>query len=119
MFSTRVWCWFQLLAYQRWGASSSLAGGALLAVAGLLVNGPYALITTAVSADLGECTSPSLCLPPLNNAPPDRFPSWHTLTGSTMFAGTHSSLAGNSAALATVTAIIDGTGSVGTYLHVT
>jgi OPA family glycerol-3-phosphate transporter-like MFS transporter 1/2 len=46
---------------------------------GMLVNGPYALITTAVSADLG----------------------------------THSSLKGNSRALATVTAIIDGTGSVG------
>ncbi|CAN1265361.1 Putative glycerol-3-phosphate transporter 1, partial [Linum perenne] len=40
---------------------------------------PYALITTAVSADLG----------------------------------THSSLRGNSRALATVTAIIDGTGSIG------
>ncbi|CAN1754806.1 Putative glycerol-3-phosphate transporter 1 [Linum perenne] len=46
---------------------------------GMFVNGPYALITTAVSADLG----------------------------------THSSLKGNSRALATVTAIIDGTGSVG------
>lgn len=45
----------------------------------MFVNGPYALITTAVSADLG----------------------------------THSSLKGNSRALATVTAIIDGTGSVG------
>jgi OPA family glycerol-3-phosphate transporter-like MFS transporter 1/2 len=48
-------------------------------ICGLFVNGPYALITTAVSADLG----------------------------------THSSLEGNSRALATVTAIIDGTGSVG------
>merc|ERR1719152_37124 len=46
---------------------------------GVFVNGPYALITTAVSADLG----------------------------------THRSLKGNSKALATVTAIIDGTGSVG------
>jgi len=45
----------------------------------MLVNGPYALITTAVSADLG----------------------------------THSSLRRNSRALATVTAIIDGTGSAG------
>ncbi|KAF2311697.1 hypothetical protein GH714_026109 [Hevea brasiliensis] len=45
----------------------------------MFVNGPYALITTAVSADLG----------------------------------THSSLKENSRALATVTAIIDGTGSVG------
>ena len=48
---------------------------------GALVNGPYALITTAVSADLG----------------------------------THKSLRGNARALATVTAIIDGTGSIGTY----
>lgn len=51
----------------------------LLLVLGLLVNGPYALITTAVSAELG----------------------------------THHSLEGNSKALATVTAIIDGTGSMG------
>lgn len=48
-------------------------------VTGMFVNGPYALITTAVSADLG----------------------------------THKSLKGNSRALATVTAIIDGTGSIG------
>lgn len=48
-------------------------------ITGMFVNGPYALITTAVSADLG----------------------------------THSSLNGNARALATVTAIIDGTGSVG------
>merc|ERR1711994_642761 len=46
---------------------------------GILVNGPYALITTAVSAELGQ----------------------------------HPSLRGSSKALATVTAIIDGTGSVG------
>ncbi|XP_037093600.1 glucose-6-phosphate exchanger SLC37A2-like isoform X2 [Pollicipes pollicipes] len=52
----------------------------MLLVVGLLVNGPYALITTAVSADLGT------------------------------------SLQGNSKALATVTAIIDGTGSVGAGL---
>ncbi|KAF8765458.1 hypothetical protein HU200_008604 [Digitaria exilis] len=51
----------------------------LMFITGMLVNGPYALITTAVSADLG----------------------------------THSSLRGNSRALATVTAIIDGTGSAG------
>lgn len=51
----------------------------LLLIAGLLVNGPYALITTAVSAELG----------------------------------THPSLGNNSKALATVTAIIDGTGSIG------
>ncbi|CAH8616563.1 unnamed protein product [Schistosoma guineensis] len=54
----------------------------LLIPLGLFVNGPYALITTAVSADLG----------------------------------THPSLSKNSRALATVTGIIDGTGSVGAAL---
>ncbi|XP_067848351.1 glucose-6-phosphate exchanger SLC37A1 [Heptranchias perlo] len=54
----------------------------MLIVCGALVNGPYALITTAVSADLG----------------------------------THKSLTGNSKALSTVTAIIDGTGSIGAAL---
>lgn len=44
-----------------------------------MVNGPYSLITTAVSADLG----------------------------------THPCLHGNAKALATVSAIIDGTGSIG------
>lgn len=68
-----------LLMYQTWGATSFVANVCLLLATGLLVNGPYALITTAVSAELG----------------------------------THSSLAGNAQALATVTAIIDGTGSVG------
>jgi OPA family glycerol-3-phosphate transporter-like MFS transporter 1/2 len=43
------------------------------------VNGPYALITTSVSAELGQ----------------------------------HKSLEGNAKALATVTSIIDGTGSIG------
>ncbi|XP_006870911.1 PREDICTED: glycerol-3-phosphate transporter [Chrysochloris asiatica] len=55
---------------------------AMLLLSGVLVSGPYALITTAVSADLG----------------------------------THKSLKGNAHALATVTAIIDGTGSVGAAL---
>nr|XP_046266303.1 glucose-6-phosphate exchanger SLC37A2 isoform X2 [Scatophagus argus] len=54
----------------------------MLLLCGGLVNGPYALITTAVSADLG----------------------------------THESLRGNSRALSTVTAIIDGTGSIGAAL---
>ncbi|XP_078119166.1 glucose-6-phosphate exchanger SLC37A1 isoform X3 [Sander vitreus] len=54
----------------------------MLLVCGCLVNGPYSLITTAVSADLG----------------------------------THKSLKGNARALSTVTAIIDGTGSVGAAL---
>eukprot|EP00092_Neocalanus_flemingeri_P014087 GFUD01015196.1.p1 GENE.GFUD01015196.1~~GFUD01015196.1.p1 ORF type:complete len:522 (-),score=116.80 GFUD01015196.1:456-2021(-) len=51
----------------------------LTLVTGTLVNGPYSLITTAVSAELGQ----------------------------------HPSLRGSSKALATVTAIIDGTGSIG------
>ena len=61
---------------------ASNKGGALISLlffSGFVVNGPYALITTAVSTDLG----------------------------------THPSLTGNSKALATVTAIIDGTGSLG------
>jgi len=51
----------------------------LTLITGTLVNGPYALITTAVSAELGQ----------------------------------HPSLRGSGKALATVTAIIDGTGSIG------
>lgn len=68
-----------MLLYKHYGSVSMNANIGLMMVTGLLVNGPYALITTAVSADLG----------------------------------THSSLRGDSRALATVTAIIDGTGSVG------
>ncbi|KAK7346767.1 hypothetical protein VNO80_21290 [Phaseolus coccineus] len=71
-----------MLLYQHYGSVSLNANIGLMMVTGLLVNGPYALITTAVSADLG----------------------------------THSSLKGDSRALATVTAIIDGTGSVGAAL---
>lgn len=68
-----------LFVYNLFGAETLGINILLLVVAGILVNGPYALITTAVSAELG----------------------------------THHSLSGNSKALATVTAIIDGTGSVG------
>jgi len=68
-----------LYAYREYGSSSMAANVVLMMLAGMLVNGPYALITTAVSADLG----------------------------------THESLKGNARALATVTAIIDGTGSIG------
>ncbi|KAK4260329.1 hypothetical protein QN277_003460 [Acacia crassicarpa] len=71
-----------MLLYRIYGSISMNVNIALMMVTGLLVNGPYALITTAVSADLG----------------------------------THSSLRGDSRALATVTAIIDGTGSVGAAL---
>ncbi|XP_043715845.1 putative glycerol-3-phosphate transporter 1 [Telopea speciosissima] len=68
-----------LYFYRSYGYVSLSMNISLMFITGMLVNGPYALITTAVSADLG----------------------------------THSSLNGNSRALATVTAIIDGTGSVG------
>uniref|UniRef100_G3TIN5 Glucose-6-phosphate exchanger SLC37A2 n=1 Tax=Loxodonta africana TaxID=9785 RepID=G3TIN5_LOXAF len=61
------------------GMTSSIV---MLIICGALVNGPYALITTAVSADLG----------------------------------THQSLKGNAKALSTVSAIIDGTGSIGAAL---
>ncbi|MCD7465590.1 hypothetical protein HAX54_001597 [Datura stramonium] len=71
-----------MLLYRKYGGASKFMNILLMMIAGLFVNGPYALITTAVSADLG----------------------------------THSSLKGDSRALATVTAIIDGTGSMGAAL---
>nr|KYP51515.1 Sugar phosphate exchanger 2 [Cajanus cajan] len=71
-----------MLLYRYYGSVSMNVNIGLMMVTGLLVNGPYALITTAVSADLG----------------------------------THNSLRGDSRALATVTSIIDGTGSVGAAL---
>ncbi|KAF3453033.1 hypothetical protein FNV43_RR03466 [Rhamnella rubrinervis] len=71
-----------LIFYRIYGSVSMFANISLMFLSGLLVNGPYALITTAVATDLGT----------------------QTLVG------------GNSRALATVTAIIDGTGSVGAAL---
>ncbi|GFP86897.1 putative glycerol-3-phosphate transporter 5 [Phtheirospermum japonicum] len=71
-----------LILYRLYGSISMLTNTALMFVSGLLVNGPYSLITTAVAADLGT----------------------QSMTGR------------NSRALATVTAIIDGTGSVGAAL---
>ncbi|KAL6757692.1 glycerol-3-phosphate permease-like protein [Haematococcus lacustris] len=71
-----------LLLYRTMGHISFPANVSLMMLSGFCVNGPYALITTAVSADLG----------------------------------THESLQGNSKALATVTAIIDGMGSLGAAL---
>lgn len=71
-----------LFLYNAFGQRSLATTIGMLLVCGGLVNGPYALITTAVSADLG----------------------------------THESLRGNSRALSTVTAIIDGTGSIGAAL---
>lgn len=71
-----------LFLYRCYGYVSLPVNITLMFITGIFVNGPYALITTAVSADLG----------------------------------THASLKGNSRALATVTAIIDGTGSIGAAL---
>ncbi|MFS7991402.1 putative major facilitator superfamily, MFS transporter superfamily [Helianthus anomalus] len=71
-----------LVVYRLYGSISMFSNVFLMFLSGLLVNGPYALITTAVAADLG----------------------------------TQSSIKGNSRALATVSAIIDGTGSVGAAL---
>lgn len=71
-----------LFLYNNIGQRSIGTTIGMLLLCGGLVNGPYALITTAVSADLG----------------------------------THESLRGNSRALSTVTAIIDGTGSIGAAL---
>lgn len=68
-----------MFVYEDCGTGGYVMNVVLLIVVGFLVNGPYALITTAVSADLG----------------------------------THHSLEGNAKALATVSAIIDGTGSIG------
>ncbi|KAI5059587.1 hypothetical protein GOP47_0025906 [Adiantum capillus-veneris] len=68
-----------LYLFRTYGGRSLAHAVGLMIVSGIFVNGPYALITTAVSADLG----------------------------------THNSLNGNARALATVSAIIDGTGSVG------
>lgn len=71
-----------LVVYRIYGSISMFANIALMFLSGLLINGPYSLITTAVAADLG----------------------------------TQSLIKGNARALATVTAIIDGTGSVGAAL---
>uniref|UniRef100_A0A8D0DI19 Glucose-6-phosphate exchanger SLC37A2 n=1 Tax=Salvator merianae TaxID=96440 RepID=A0A8D0DI19_SALMN len=71
-----------LFLYNHVGQNGLGTSIVMLIICGGLVNGPYALITTAVSADLG----------------------------------THESLQGNAKALSTVTAIIDGTGSVGAAL---
>lgn len=68
-----------LFVYQQYGATSSMHNILLQLIVGLLVNGPYCLITTSVSADLGY-----------------RIKDGH--------------------AMATVSAIIDGMGSVGAVL---
>lgn len=43
-----------MFAYQRYGSRSTLLYIGLQTLAGLFVNGPYCLITTSVSADLGD-----------------------------------------------------------------
>ncbi|KAF6175180.1 hypothetical protein GIB67_022861 [Kingdonia uniflora] len=68
-----------MFLYRVYGRVSKSLNILLMMVAGLLVNRPYALITTTVSADLGS----------------------------------YYSVKGNSQALATVSAIIDGVGSAG------
>jgi len=68
-----------LFIYETYGALSWIINVIMLFLLGLFVNGPYALITTSVSAELGQ----------------------------------HKSLKGNAKAVATVTSIIDGTGSIG------
>ena len=67
-----------MLLYNEFGGNNYY-GIPLLFLSGVMVNGPYALITTAITADLG----------------------------------THEVLRKDARALATVTAIIDGTGSMG------
>uniref|UniRef100_H2YK09 Sugar phosphate exchanger 3 n=1 Tax=Ciona savignyi TaxID=51511 RepID=H2YK09_CIOSA len=69
----------QMYLFNTYASVSTTVSITLLIITGAFVNGPYALITTAVSADLG----------------------------------THEVLKGNAKALSTVTAIIDGTGSIG------
>lgn len=71
-----------LFLFKFYGNTSYTAFISYMMVSGFLVNGPYALITTAVSASLGS----------------------------------HQSLQGNTKAMAVVTAIIDGTGSLGAAL---
>ena len=71
-----------LFLYFHFGTINLALNIALMCACGILVNGPYGLITTAVTADLG----------------------------------THESLQDNTNAKATVTAIIDGTGSIGAAL---
>lgn len=68
-----------MFVYQQYGTYSSLSNIALQALVGALVNGPYCLITTAVSAELGNRVT-------------------------------------DGRAMATVSAIIDGMGSLGAVL---
>jgi len=76
-----------LVAYRALGARSLAANLALMAAAGLAVNGPYALITTAVSADLGSHRSlagarPRAGRPGPGAAPPPPAPPCTPITGA-------------------------------------
>lgn len=70
-----------MCVYQAYGDVSKTVAMLLLVIMGTVVNAPYSLITTAVSADLG----------------------------------THPTLSESARAMATVSAIIDGTGSIGSH----
>lgn len=56
-FSVNKIVWFQLYVYSLAGSANVLVNMGLLLIVGGLVNGPYALITTAVSAELGTHSS--------------------------------------------------------------
>ncbi|KAF2357601.1 Major facilitator superfamily [Trinorchestia longiramus] len=71
-----------MFVYNAYGLANLAVSDSLLLLTGFFVNAPYALITTAVSAELGQ----------------------------------HSTLQNSAKALATVSAVIDGTGSVGAAL---
>ena len=85
----------QLFVYRSHGADSFAGSVVLLLVNGMMINGPYALITTAISADL--------VLQQIA----------HKFQLTFFAQGSHESLKGNSRALATVCGILDGTGSIG------
>ena len=74
-----ILCVPTMLLYLHVAAISALLNGAVMLLLGILVIGPYTLVSSAVAADLGA----------------------------------HHTLAGNTKAMATVTGIIDGIGSIG------
>lgn len=112
-FSSRKWTWRSRFWVPRFSSCVLFIPYAVMLLwCGSLVNGPYALITTAVSADLVRMETlwvgRKFCDARLNMN--------HTVSTDAM-QGTHESLRGNSRALSTVTAIIDGTGSIGEYIQ--
>jgi hypothetical protein len=122
-----------LFAYRAFGHVSVAVNGALMVVAGLLVAGPYALITTAVSADLGTHESlggsarvgartgmPGACWRCGFGAPTGILGPTPEPKDTKAWPPPHLCASRSHPvcrqALATVTAIIDGTGSVGAAL---